>query len=125
MKNVLAYPPEDERDLELWMQHVAGHIIFKDVREYAIKQIPVGTNELDKEKILSGIDNAIYGFMMIMDGVTGSFENEEYSVKMNTIISLDKDGETIQELNTFNGDGMCMGFHMWKDGDFGDDPILK
>ena len=25
----------------------------------------------------------------------------------------------IQEINTFDGDGMCMGFHGWKENDFG------
>ncbi len=46
---------ESEIDRELWLQNVAGYIIFKDVREYAIEKIPLE------------IDDAIYGMMMMME----------------------------------------------------------
>ena len=64
--------------------------------------------------------------MMIMDGVTGRLQNDRYAVFIERIIKLQRDGEVIQEINTFNGDGMCMGFHGWKENDFGDiEPVQK
>lgn len=94
------------------------------MREYAIKRIPVDADEKTKEQILNGIDDAIYGLMMIMDGVVGTLKNEEYKVTIENNIILEKNGEILQSINTLDGDGMCMGFHGWKDGDFGEDDIF-
>ena len=124
----LTNPPIDERARELWLQHAAGLIIFEDIRKYAIEQISSDTDDKTKEKIIKGIDDAVYGLMMIMDGVTGSLKNDEYSVTIENVITLERSGEKIQEINTFNGDGMCMGYHGWRENDFGENgiyPVLK
>lgn len=124
MGYILTNPPEDERSRELWIQHAAGFIVFKDMRNYAIGRIPADTDDATKEKILKGIDDTLYGLMMMMDGVSGGLRNEEYSVNISTSILLIKDDKVIQEINTLDGDGMCMGFHGWKEGDFGEDEIV-
>jgi len=123
MNNKLTNPPLNERSKELWLQHAAGHILFKDVREYAISKIDE-SDLVVKEKIIKGIDDSVYGLMMILDGVTGSLSNENYSVEFRTKILLRKDDKIIQELDTLDGDGMCMGYHSWKEGDFGDDKVI-
>jgi len=94
------------------------------MRNYAIKQIPADTNEKTREQILNGIDDAVYGLMMIMDGVAGTLQNDEYKVMIEYKIILKKNGEILQSINTLDGDGMCMGFHGWKDGDFGEDDVV-
>ena len=116
----LTNPPNEERARELWLQHAAGFILFQDMRKYAIDRIPGNTDDNTKELIIKGIDDAMYGLMMIMDGVTGCLKNDQYTVSIENIIKLKRNGETIQEINTFDGDGMCMGFHGWKENDFGD-----
>ena len=116
----LSDPPNDERARELWLQHAAGFIIFQEMREYAIDRIPGETDDKTRKMIITGIEDTIYGLMMIMDGVTGILMNDEYGVTIENIIKLQKNNETIQEINTFNGDGMCMAFHGWKENDFGD-----
>ena len=40
----------------------------------------IETDNSTKEKIIKGIDDAVYGLMMMMDGVTGSLRNKEYAV---------------------------------------------
>lgn len=116
----LTDPPSEARARELWLQHAAGFILFQDMRQYAVDHIPGNTDEVTKELIIKGIDDAVYGLMTIMDGVTGGLQNDQYAVSLETTIKLKRNGETIQEINTFDGDGMCMGFHMWKENDFGD-----
>ncbi len=64
--------------------------------------------------IINGINDAVYGLMMVMDGVTGRLSNSEYAVTIKSIIQLEKNGETIQEIDTFKGDGMCMVFTLGK-----------
>jgi hypothetical protein len=116
----LTDPPNEERKRELWLQHTAGFILFQDMRQYAIDRIPGNTDDGTKELIIKGIDDALYGLMMIMDGAGGQLQNDQYTVSIENIIKLKRDGETIQEINTLDGDGMCMGFHGWKEDDFGD-----
>lgn len=116
----LTNPPKEERSRELWLQHAAGFILFQDIRQYAIDRIPDNTNDNTKELIVKGIDDALYGLMMIMDGVTGNLENDQYTVSIESIIKLKSQDGTVQEINTLDGDGMCMGFHGWKENDFGD-----
>ena len=120
MTYTLSDPPTDERERELWLQHAAGFIIFQEMREYAIDRIPAETDDKTREMIINGIDDSIYGLMMIMDGVTGNLTNDEYAVTIENIIKLHRKSETIQEINTLNGDGMCIAFHGWKENDFGD-----
>ena len=35
MKPQLATPPVDAGNFELWLQHAAGYIFFRDARDYA------------------------------------------------------------------------------------------
>lgn len=123
MTYLLANPPEDDRSKELWLQHAAGFIIFQDMRNYALERIPITTNTETKELIIKGIDDTIYGLMMIFDGVSGTLENNQYRVRIESTILLEKNELIVKEINTKDGDGMCMGFHGWKEGDFGDDAI--
>lgn len=124
MEYILSTPPQNKRERELWLQHTAGFIIFQDMRNYAIERIPNNIPLSTKEEIIKGIDNTIYGLMMMMDGVTGILKNDDYLVRLDTKILLEKDEEIIYEINTLNGNGMCMGFHFWQEGDFGDDNII-
>lgn len=123
MSYKLTNPPLEERSRELWLQHVAGFILFEDMRNYAIKSIPHDTDPKTKDLIIKGIDDTAYGLMMIMDGVTGALSNNEYRVSFENNIVLKKNGEIIQKINIFHGDGMCMGFHSWMEGDFGEYPV--
>lgn len=121
----LTNPPSDARGRELWLQHAAGFIIFRDIRGYAIDRIPAETDEETKEKLINAIDDTVYGLMMMMDGVTGTLQNDEYAVRFESNILLESKGKVLEKINTFDGDGMCIGFHRWKEGDFGDDDVYK
>ena len=124
MKKKLTNPPSDKRDRELWMQHGAGYIVFENIRKSAISKIPSEADNTLREAHLIAIDNTIYGMMMQMDGIFGSLENENYCLDLQTNIVLYKDGEVVEELNTLEGDGMCMGFHGWIENDFGSNEIV-
>ncbi len=122
---ILASPPEEDQKRELWLQHAAGMILFQNMKTHAIDGISDNTSEETRKKIIKGIDDSIYGLMMMMDGVCGTLENEEYLVRIDSKIILQKKGETVLEINTMDSDGMCMGFHGWKENDFGEDPVIK
>lgn len=121
----LSNPPEIDTHRDLWLQHAAGLIVFEDVRNYAIHKIPEGTDTTTRSKIIAGIDDAVYGLMMVFDGVTGSLKSADYEVSLNTVVSVrknnDEEGKVLRSVDLINGDGMCVGYHGWKEGDFGDE----
>lgn len=124
----LADAPAESRALELWLQHAAGFILFEDVRRYAIEQIdPALTNET-RAAVHKGIDDALYGLMMLIDGETGGLSNSKCNVFIDFLVQLTVKGEQKKDavqakVALRDGDGMCMGFHGWLEGDFGVDPI--
>jgi hypothetical protein len=124
-KFVLAPPPSEPRALELWLQHAAGLVLFEDVRGYALARLDPDEEASTREAATKAIDNAVYGLMMVIDGVTGTLRGGEYRVDLRMNVRLSRGSELIQQLDLFDGDGMCMGYHRWIRGDFGDDPVVR
>ena len=123
---VLGPLPAAGRRRELWLQHAAGFILFEDVRNYAIESLDPALNAAARTAALKAIDDTVYVLMMVIDGVTGGLGNSEHLVHLETKVCLDAKGSNapIESLALRDGDGMCMGFHGWRDGDFGRDPVL-
>ena len=116
--------PTPDRHRELWLQHAAAFILFEDMRGYAINQLDPSLDEAAKKAALKAIDDTVYGLMMILDGVSGGLANAEHSVRLQTKVSLEStSGDLITSIDLFHGDGMCMGFHLWRQDDFGEDPV--
>jgi hypothetical protein len=120
--------PEEPRAAELWLQHAAGFVIFKDAWEYAVAKIPAGLSSEARTAALQAVDDAVYGMMMIADGVSGSMHNDAHEVRVRLRAELlhyddAKTDELIESLDLFDGDGVCMGFHFWREGDFGSSPV--
>ena len=124
----LVDPPTEPRARELWLQHAAGLIIFEDVRRYARERInPAITGEM-RVAVEKGIDDAVGGLMQVIDGVTGGLSNASHIVYIEFIVRLAARGESgkdrvLSEVDLRNGDGMCMGYAGWLEGDFGKHPI--
>ena len=124
---ILSEPPSKPRELELWLQHAAGFILFEDMRQYAIQQIDPGLSADAQAAARKGIDDAVYGLMMILDGVTGALSNPQYRVNLRTNVELTdcNSQRTISDVDLADGDGMCMGYHGWRDGDFGEVQLVE
>lgn len=125
MMKKLHNPPEEERAKELWLQNALGLLIFENTREYAIERIPNHLSDGQKEIVINGINDAVYGMLMMLDGVTENFSNDEYTVKLASQFVLEKNSNPIMAINSLDSDGMCMGFHDWLENDFGDAPIIR
>jgi hypothetical protein len=121
----LARAPDSPRERELWLQHVAGYIIFEDVRRYAVDRVDPAYSAGERSAALKAIDDAVYGLMMVIDGVTGTLRSETESVNVRMHVEHRRYGEVVQDLDLFSGDGMCMGYHFWLDGDFGAIPVTQ
>jgi len=109
----LAHPPADDRARELWLQHVAGYILMRDVRRPGLEAFDV--------------DAAVYGLMQVAEGVTGSLHNDCWEVRVRVVVELaDRNTDEVhQRLDLYEGDGACTGLHGWIDGDYGTYPITQ
>ena len=81
-----------------------------------------------REHVIKGINDAVYGLMMVIDGVSGTLRNSSDAVNLRFIAQHIKERdeaptEVVQELDLANGDGFCMGYHGWQEGDFGNEPV--
>jgi len=124
----LVDPPSETRARELWLQHAAGFIVFEDVRRHAIEQIKPGLSGEAVAAAKKAIDDAVYGLMMVIDGVSGGISNHNYNVFIDFVVQLakrkeSKDDGLVSELDLRQGDGMCMGYHGWLEGDYGEHPV--
>jgi hypothetical protein len=121
-------PPSEPRARELWLQHAAGFIVFEDIRRYAMERIESSLSAEAVAAAKKGIDDAVYGLMMVIDGVSGGISNANYNVFIDFVVRLAKRKELIDdgllsEVDLRQGDGMCMGYHGWLEGDFGKQPV--
>lgn len=121
----LQSPPPGETSFEMWLQHAAGRIFFEDVRGYARGQIDRSLPIEAQAAAEKAVDDAVYGLMMVIDGVSGSLRNEHQSVEITVAAQLvnRQTGEVAATLDLRTGDGMCMGYHGWTQGDYGDHPV--
>jgi hypothetical protein len=116
---VLRQAPADPRQRELWLQHIAGLIIWEDVRAYALKRIDPALGDDAKAAATKAVNDAVYGLMMVVDGETGTVRSAERAAFLNVSVRYEFSGQT-EIFDLSEGDGMCMGYHGWMDGDFGD-----
>lgn len=122
----LAEPPSDTRRRELWLQHAAGLILLDGVRNYAVDNLDRDLSESEKAAAVAGIEDALYGLMMVIDGVPAPLQRDELRVELGFSVRLVRAGNVEHEIDLFEeGDGMCMGFHYWTANDFGDDPVVE
>ena len=125
-QRILQTPPEEPRALELWLQHAAGQILFEDVRAYALEKMASGLSEEAHAAAEKGINDALYGLMMVIDGVSGTLANQVQHVELNVQARLvdSQRSNVVAAIDLKDGDGMCMGYHGWLEGDFGAYPVV-
>ena len=121
----LGEPPTEARALELWMQHAAGFILFEKVRAAGLATLDECASDAIRAAVKLAVDATMYALMMQIDGVTGGLRGGDRELELKFKVELRKDDSTVAEMDLQNGDGMCMGFDMWCDGDFGEDSIVN
>jgi hypothetical protein len=121
----LAPPPTEPRALELWMQHAAGFILFERVRAAGLATLAaVAPNDV-RAAVELAVDAMLYALMKQIDGVSDGLRGSGHEIDLTFGVTLRHGEATISAVDLRKGDGMCMGFHGWADGDFGDDAVIK
>jgi hypothetical protein len=114
----LGQAPEDPRQRELWLQNLAGFIVWEDARAYALSRIDPAIGEEAKAAAVKAVNDGIYGIMMVCDGVTGGLRNADALGFLSVTVRYEAQGQT-EAFDLSQGDGMCMASHSWMEGDFG------
>ena len=120
----LAEAPQEPRALALWAQHAAGHILFERVRAAGLADIDPDLPAAERRHAERAVDAAMYALMMLIDGVSGGIHDGERAVVLRFLVDVMEGERVTYSLDLGQGDGMCMGFHAWRDGDFGEHPVL-
>ena len=113
--------PDTERGRELWYQNAAGYILRTDAGLYAVRQLDAELSPDARAAALKAIDDTLYGVCMIADGVTGAISTPEGHTSLSIQVShqpTEDSGTTPFRLDLFDGDGACMGYHAWIEGDY-------
>jgi hypothetical protein len=120
----LAKPPSGQRALELWMQHAAGLIFFEKVRAAGLATIEPDAPAEVRAAVEQAVDATTYALMMQIDGVSGGLRGAGHELDLSFGVQLVKGQSAVSVMDLRDGDGMCMGYHAWIEGNFGEDPVL-
>lgn len=120
----LAKPPSERRARELWLQHGAGFILFEKVRGAGLATVEPNATSTTRAAVQLAVDATMYALMMQIDGVSGGLMGNGNELRLTFGVELRNGDAIVDKLDLFDGDGMCMGFHSWLEGDFGEHPIV-
>ncbi|MNB89906.1 hypothetical protein D3C75_369570 [compost metagenome] len=112
----------DESERWIKLGHLFGKTVFDQIKQYASDRFDANASNESKEAAEKAILDTIYGFMMLFDGVMETAElDHDHSVEfalMGRVYNI-QTGQRLEEIELApEGDGLCMGFHMWADGEF-------
>jgi hypothetical protein len=99
-----------------------GRHLMTAARDYAFERIPASASPEAQELARKAALDAIYGMMMLLDGVPSSLTGPEHRAEyvLHSRIRSRESGKVLEEFELApGGDGLCMGFHGWVAGDFG------
>ncbi len=114
-----------------WLQDAAGWILVHRVRSYAVSRIDPALAPEGRAAVEKGIDDTLYGLMMLLEGVSESLSGAHASredameeirlvlLARHVTCAFAKDERVVQqELNLNETHELCMGIHGWLEGDF-------
>ena len=123
MEHPLSYLswPADEHARWIRAGHTFGRHLMAAARDYAISRMSK-TMTLEERRVAekAALD-AIYGMMMLLDGVANSDLDKDHVVQYVLSAQVIDNGSKVpvEEFELApNGDGLCMGFHAWTAGEF-------
>lgn len=123
----LTAPPSDARARELWMQHAIGYELMRRMRQYALDKIAATASDEAKAEAARAVENALFGLMELVDGFYPPLGNETHVFTVDLVGRLVQraTGEVVALQSLRDGDGACMGLHLWLDRDFSPSPVTK
>lgn len=118
--------PDETDARRIYLSHLFGRLLFYMSRTPAISMLDELPQDV-RSKVEGIIDEALNGAMDLLDGVIPRVRNEELDVEFALIARLhdvQTKGDLIRDEVELapNGEGLGMGYAMWRDGEFGTTP---
>jgi hypothetical protein len=113
--------PEDAHARLIHLSNAFGRLLFETVRastREAATSIP-DTRQTQLDELL---DAQLYAVLQLIDGVTVPIGNDRIRVEfvLKARLRERENDKVIEEVELGpDGEGLCMGYHGWVDGDFG------
>ena len=92
-----------------------AHLVAAAI-DYAVGRIPAGADSAARELAAKAARDAVYGAMMLLDGVASSDLGRDGRVQYVLLsrVLARSSGAVVEEVELApGGDGLCMGFHGW------------
>lgn len=122
----LGPPPSGLGAQEIWMQHAVGFILFERVRAAGLATLDPTAPSAVRTAVELAVDAATYALMMQIDGVSGGLSGPRTSIELTFGVEMrSEDDAVLSKVDLREGDGMCMGFHSWVEGEFGEHPVVR
>jgi hypothetical protein len=118
--NYSDWPADPDRRL-LCAKHTFGQALMKLARDYAVDRIPKGLAPEARAAAEAAAHDALYGLMMMLDGVVAGQIDGAHMLGLKLLGEVTvTDGAVVETFELApSGDELCMGFHLWKERDFG------
>ena len=119
--------PESEHDRLIHLSNAFGKLLFETVRTPSRGR----TRSLDESvraQVEDLLDKQLYSILQILDGVTYPIRNEDVAVEFVLTARLRRrgDSEVTAEVQLgLDGEGLCMVYDGWLEGDFGAVPGMQ
>jgi len=99
--------------------HMFGKHLMHAARDYAVARIPEDAPPVERQARIAGAMDAIYGVMMLLDGVADADIDEAHRAEYVLTMRIIAERKPIEELELApGGDGLCIGYHYWKNDEY-------
>ena len=117
--------PTDESARLIYLSHVFGRLLFYMARTPAMDRVSKLPEDVQPE-VEEIVDHTLDAVMDLVDGVIPVVRNERVTLELALIARLrdfDEASAVVDEVELApHGEGLGMGYWMWRDGDFGTTP---
>ncbi|MBU6954977.1 MULTISPECIES: hypothetical protein [unclassified Hahella] len=113
--------PKEQYSRKVSASHAFGEHLFNKVRKEALYSMRSYESDRDRELVEETVDATLYAMMQLLDGIFLNAIDEKHQAEYALIQRVrDNEGVLLEESELApDGEGLCMGFQGWREGDFG------
>jgi hypothetical protein len=121
---ITVYPKWPKEQHARWIKfgHTFGRHLMESARDYAFQRIDPSASAKSRALAEKAALDAIYGVLMLFDGIPLNKIGPSHAIDYALLARVREhpDGDNPVEVVELapRGDGLCVGYHMWVDGEY-------
>lgn len=118
--------PDDDSARVIHLSHVFGWTLFDVSRRPALDRVG-SLPESVQPAVERIVDSTLYAVLQILDGVIDPIRSERLDLEFALVAWMrgPENGQVSEVELAPAGEGLCIGFHSWVEGDFGTAPSAQ